>query len=182
MHRAMGQVQRLEGQPEPEENTASQHVDEMQQHLRIMSHELDTMTELLPDLKREEPREQTSGETGGAVTVHGADVGGGIGSMMDDMGMMQGRFENMSSPDHWTWGKAMMPDSQHLAHLSEDLATMADAMQGAMGEVRSLTEAPESEVSALSPQLELMQHHLQAMSVELDGMDQAMGAMSPATA
>ena len=58
---------------------------------------------------------------------------------------------------------------------------MADAMQGAMGEVQSLTAEPESQVSALSPQLELMRHHLQAMSVELDGMDQAMGSMSPGT-
>jgi len=165
MHGAMGQMQSLMGQSGGGSSAYMPHLEQMQQHMKSMSEQLDAMAGIMPRLREGGAGEQPTGRMGSM---------GSMGSMMEHMDQMHMRFQNMGKEGYWMHGGGMMPGSQHMMSLSGDLGTLADAMRGAMDQMQSLMEQSGGENSAYMPHLEQMQEHMKSMSDQLDEMSRTM--------
>jgi len=176
MRGAMGQMLSLREQSQGEGSLYAQHLQQMQQHMQSMSEQLDAMAEIMPRIREGEAEEQPMGQMGSMGSMEGS-----MGSMMDHMQQMHGRFQEMGDQSYWMHGGSAMPDSQYIMALSGNLATMTEAMHGAMGQMQSLWEQSQGEGSPYAQHLQQMQQHMQSMSQQLDEMSQTMQSLRKST-
>lgn len=173
MRGAMGQMQSL-GQGESSQGPIAEHLDQMQRHMQQMNDDLGAMTDIMAQVHG--GAQGAPSGTGGMHAESG--MGGSMGPMMEHMGQMHGRLAGMSDPSQWMHGGQMMSGAQHMTALSADLATMANGMREAMGEMQTMMQQPDREEWFGPQHLEQMRRHMEAMSEQLDLMTETMGQVS----